>query len=320
MDKCGIATESAGVLELDETKVKGVFDNVIIQEGWGSSGFYPGDVLKRDGARAFPAGTRIFLDHADGPVEKSDRLIGVTQEAARYVEEDGVPKLRAPMRFFSDKLGWVKERAEAKVIEVSIRSGVTYAQGERAGRFGKVVTAFTEGISVDVVARGGAGGKFGTIQESAQIGQAALENQIGDDVALTAEETAAIANAFVEGLKPQFAAITSALGDLKVASESKGAPLVALTAREINTKIVAAKLGDKGASRVYEAVEAAEIADEAFVDKEIAREASIREEAAAEAKAALGQGNAQFDESGKPGDTDTYKLGTIGSWGVANGS
>lgn len=318
----GIATESAGVLELTETKVKGVFDNIIIREGWGSSGYYPGDVLHRDGPQVFKAGTRIFLDHAEGPVEKAGHTIGVLQEDARADTVDGKAVLRAPMRFFTTgvhNVDWIKERAEAKAIEVSIRSGVKYAAGEREGRYGKVVTALTEAFSVDVVARGGAGGTFGTIQESAPIGVDHSENQEGEIVPITKEEATAIADAFAEALAPKFEAINTSLGDLAKAPKAQEAALVALKPSEIAAKITAGKLTEKATERVYAAAEAEGVVPTAeFIDREITREADIAKESRDALIAEKGEGF--FEESATPGSQgkadEAYKPGTIGSWAV----
>jgi len=322
VDKLGIATEDIGAdLASQAPKTGRVWDVVVIEgDRWGSSGYYPGDVLERDGARAFPAGTQSFEDHAEpGAKDLVGKMLGVTLEPARFVVEDGVPKLRAPIEFFEDKIDYVKARAKATGI--SIRSGVKFAPGERGGRFGKIVTALTEGISIDVVTRAGAGGKFGVIMESAQPGQAESEIQEGSDMPLTKEERAEIAaesaTAIANALKPTFDAFTTALGDLKKTQVAESAG-TALTLREINTKITAAKLSEKGAERVYTAIEGAEVATEKFVDTEIAREVSMKEEAAAEAKAKLEEGGIVFNEDGTVHTEETaseeYKAGDIGAW------
>lgn len=320
----GIATESAGVLELTPTKVEGVFDNIIIREGWGQSGYYPGDVLHRDGPKVFKAGTRIFLDHAEGPIESAERTIGVLQEDARADKVDGRAVLRAPMRFFKTgvhNIDWIKERAEAKAIEVSIRSGVKYSAGEREGRYGKVVTAMTEAFSVDVVARGGAGGSFGTIQESAPVGVDHSENQEGEIVPVSKEEINEIATAFAEALAPKFETINTSLGDLAKSQKVEETKLVALKPSEIAAKIAAGKLSEKATERVYAAAEAEGVVPTAeFIDREIGREADIAKESRDALIAEKGDGffeeagAAGGDGAGKP--TGAYKPGAISAWAV----
>src|SRR5690625_6670486 len=56
--------ESGGMVLKETNSKKGIFYiKVISADVQGSSGYYPAEVLERDGARAFPAGTHMFLDH-----------------------------------------------------------------------------------------------------------------------------------------------------------------------------------------------------------------------------------------------------------------
>jgi hypothetical protein len=62
---------------------------VLITPGKGSSAIYTEDVLRRDGAVAFPAGTHSYINHLqEGDVRSPEKLWGVLAEDARY--EDGV--------------------------------------------------------------------------------------------------------------------------------------------------------------------------------------------------------------------------------------
>ena len=54
--------ESGGMVLKETNSKKGIFYiKVISADVQGSSGYYPAEVLERDGARAFPAGTHMFL-------------------------------------------------------------------------------------------------------------------------------------------------------------------------------------------------------------------------------------------------------------------
>lgn len=296
--------------EVTTTQPGIVFDNVLIEgDRWGSSGYYPATVLEKDGPRAFPAGTQIFEDHAEVGQDKVSKLLGVLAEAARYeVQEDGKKVLRAPMRFYSDKADWVKERMGA--LGISIRSGVTFAPGTREGRTGKIVTSFTEGISVDVVTRAGAGGKFGTIKESAR--PAGMEEADTEGKSMTPEEIAAIsagiAGAVAEALKPSLDAQTTALGELKT-SVAESAPK-GLTASQVSEKLTTAKLSKGAQERVWTEFEA-----KGDVEAKIAEESAMWAEAVAEAKKA--GGNANFDESGKDKDGEqTVTESGVSGWAV----
>lgn len=62
---------------------------VLITPGKGSSAIYTEDVLRRDGAAAFPAGTHSYVNHlTEGEVRSPEKLWGVLAEDAHY--EDGV--------------------------------------------------------------------------------------------------------------------------------------------------------------------------------------------------------------------------------------
>lgn len=319
-DKYGVATEQGANLTLDhEVDKEGsglTFDNVIIEgDRWGSSGYYPATVLERDGAKVFKAGTQIHIDHTeDGKTDSAGTLIGELAEDARYVvEEDGTPVLRAPMHFYATGIhnaDWVKERA--KRLGVSIRSGVTFMDGTRAGRKGRIVTSFTEAISVDVVSRAGAGGKFGRIKESAHPASAHEEHEKGTPV--EKEEIEAIgkaaALAVAEVLAKPLGDIATAVGEVKVAQESAGQPKP-LTASETASEITKAKLSDTASARIWAVYEA-----KGDVRGEIAREEQIRKEAVAEAQKGLG--NVQFDEHGQPVTNEqTVKESGVSAWKTA---
>lgn len=140
----------------------------IITAGWGSSGYYSRQLLERDGARAFPVGTHMFLDHP-GRAEETDR----PERSVR----DLAARIATPPRMAGNQLV-----AEADIFEVwrpvidslaediglSIRALGETEHGEAEGRKGAIVTALTEGISVDFVTRAGAGGKVGQLIESAR--------------------------------------------------------------------------------------------------------------------------------------------------------
>jgi hypothetical protein len=62
---------------------------ILITPGKGSSAVYTEDVLRRDGASAFPAGTHSYVNHLqEGEIRSPEKLWGVLSEDAYY--EDGV--------------------------------------------------------------------------------------------------------------------------------------------------------------------------------------------------------------------------------------
>jgi hypothetical protein len=146
----------------------------IISPGWNKSGtrYYPADVLRRDGAVAFPANTPQFVDHrplvngrvTEGSVEK---LAGRSLQAANYLDNgpDG-PGLYAPTRHVET---WRSTLAALKdAIGVSVDVPIQGAQGEIEGRRGVIVSRLlpSQMNSFDYVTLDGAGGKIISVQEA----------------------------------------------------------------------------------------------------------------------------------------------------------
>lgn len=141
---------------------------VIIEAGWGSSGYYSEDVLKRDGPRVFPAGTHMYLNHptpreeAERPERSVDELVGKTVEDARMVGN----QLVSVAEIYEH---WVPViDAMADDIGLSIRGYGTEEFGEKEGKSGPLITALLEAESIDYVTRAGAGGAIGRLIESAR--------------------------------------------------------------------------------------------------------------------------------------------------------
>ncbi|MCH7945458.1 MAG: hypothetical protein IIC73_05505 [Armatimonadetes bacterium] len=143
----------------------------IIAPGWGSSAYYPAEVLERDGPKVFTKGIQMFLDH---PTESEDRdrpersvrdLVGALASDARYDENGpagpGLYADAAVVGPFKDALDEL-----APHIGVSIRSFGVAPEGEAEGRKGPVLERFDSARSVDFVTAAGAGGKVLPLMES----------------------------------------------------------------------------------------------------------------------------------------------------------
>jgi len=140
----------------------------LIQPGRGSSGYYPAEVLKRDGPGVFKAGTQMFWNHPTD-AEESQRPEGDLNHLAAITTSDAVfdengkdgAGLYARAKVFSDYADKVKEKG--KHIGLSIRAGGLRDDGAAApdGRKG-IITALKNAQSVDFVTRAGAGGKVFT--------------------------------------------------------------------------------------------------------------------------------------------------------------
>lgn len=147
----------------------------IIEAGWGSSGYYSREVLARDGAKAWPAGTHMYLNHP-GEFEDSDRpernvadLVGVIASTPRMEGN----ALVAEADVFAHWTPMINEVAPH--IGVSIRAMGEMEYGEAEGRQGVIIKSLDEGISVDYVTKAGAGGKVGQLIESARAQSASIE-------------------------------------------------------------------------------------------------------------------------------------------------
>lgn len=135
---------------------------------WGSSGWYGQEMLTRDGPQVWPTGTQVYMDHP-GATEQHDRpersvrdLAGKIVTTPAY-EADG---LYADVEFYPHVAPIIEAMWED--VGMSIRAAGTAETGERDGRTGPIITSLTEGVSVDVVTRAGAGGKLVALLESAR--------------------------------------------------------------------------------------------------------------------------------------------------------
>lgn len=146
----------------------------VIQPGWGSSGYYPEEVLERDLPKIYPAGTKNFWDHAT-PTQEAERPEGSLRDLASVTTE--------PVKYLKDGPkgpgGYVKAKAAeafrqpiddlAKYIGMSIRATGKAKEGKAPdGRRGKIIEQLTSGISIDYVTTPGAGGQVLQLFEAAR--------------------------------------------------------------------------------------------------------------------------------------------------------
>jgi hypothetical protein len=184
------------LIPLSEASVRkdGTAEIKIIAPGWGSSGYYSADVLKRDGAKVFTPGVKMYIDHptrtqeAERPERSITELAGELTTPARWV--DNHPQgagLYADAKIFPQ----FKEtlQAIAPHIGVSIRALGRAQAGDAEGRKGSVIQEISSARSVDFVTQPGAGGKVVALMESmrsnpqmTQITQIREEKNMNDEV------------------------------------------------------------------------------------------------------------------------------------------
>lgn len=193
-----VLTEASPLIATPEgVSEKGIwFTRIIEADVEGSSGFYPAEVLRTYGPSAFPAGTHVYLDHptADEEHERPERsvrdLAGFLVDDARFEEGPNGRGLFARIQFTEDQKDRIKSLAP--VLGLSIRAAGDVAQ-EADGR--RVVRSISQGLSVDVVTRAGAGGRLVTMTESTTPGSPPVEQaapSAGDGVIPSTSGTGAL--------------------------------------------------------------------------------------------------------------------------------
>jgi hypothetical protein len=145
----------------------------IIAPGWGSSGYYPAEVLERDGPKVFKSGLKMYWNHptATEEAERPERdlrdLAGELVSDARW-DANGPkgPGLYAQAKVFEGYKGAVEELAPH--IGVSIRAVGRARAGEADGRQGAIIEQLVQARSIDYVTEPGAGGKVLQLFEAAR--------------------------------------------------------------------------------------------------------------------------------------------------------
>lgn len=180
----------------------------LIQPGWGSSGYYPSEVLERDGPLVFTKGTKMFWDHptaAEEAMRPEGSLKDLAAELvsdARFTDGPAGPGLYADAKVFEGYQSAVNDMA--KHIGVSIRASGRAVAGEAEGRKGPIVQQLSAAKSVDFVTEPGAGGKILDMFEAARPQQSTVqkepevnEKQFQEAVAKFEQENARLREAII---------------------------------------------------------------------------------------------------------------------------
>lgn len=148
----------------------------LIAPGWGSTAYYPAQVLERDGPRTFTAGTKMYWNHqtmreeAERPEGSLNDLAAELVSDARW-DADGPQGagLYASAKVFEKFAPAVKDLKDH--IGVSIRAMGLSKSGEREGRTGPILERLLSARSVDFVTVPGAGGRILEMFEAARDGR-----------------------------------------------------------------------------------------------------------------------------------------------------
>lgn len=155
----------------------------LIGPGWGSSGYYTEEVLRRDGPKVWPKGTKMYADHPSISEERDRPERSIKDIAAVFSETpawENDPRHGPGLYTRAKVVDTWRPHIEALIgnIDASIRAGGKVKQGEAEGRKGLIVEELAKGYSVDFVTSGGAGGKVISLAESAHTRRSQNENEI----------------------------------------------------------------------------------------------------------------------------------------------
>lgn len=218
----------------------------LIQPGWGSSGFYPAEVLERDGPVVFPAGTKMYWNHptlseeAERPEGDLRNLAAELVSGARWEAAGAAgPGLYADAKVFGPYQAAVEELAPH--IGVSIRAAGRAVAGEADGRTGRIVQQLVNARSVDFVTEPGAGGQIISMFEAARRDvstqrRKGAEAQDGstDNGALQAQEAIEM-----EELQTQLAEAQQQIEELRTANARLAEALVLRDAHALAGEVLA---------------------------------------------------------------------------------
>lgn len=144
---------------------------LIAADTWGSSGYYPAEILERDGPKVFTAGVQMFENHLtesqeyERPEGDLRNLVGkLISDAVFEPDAEHGPGLYADVEFYESYVPRINEIGDD--IGLSVNAGGLTDWGVMADREGPIVIAMLSAKSVDVVTKAGAGGKLTSILES----------------------------------------------------------------------------------------------------------------------------------------------------------
>lgn len=135
----------------------------LIDPGWGTSGYYSREVLQAAAENnVFPKGTQMFMvsDEEHFNAERNPYQLAAVTEADAVWLDDGFDGegLYSEAHVFADHQDQVKDKG--KSLELSIVAGGKGSTGTVGDRQGFIVESIERSQSVDIVAKGGRGGKM----------------------------------------------------------------------------------------------------------------------------------------------------------------
>lgn len=274
----------------------------------GSSGYYPRDVIERDGPTAWPAGTKIYADHPSMD-EIENRPERSVRNIAGYLLEDAVMEqdgLYANVQFGRDYRTLVEDFHS--VLGMSIYAGgeIEESEDESGNIVRKVSSIYPSPTnSVDLVTVAGAQGaitealteSFREIAEN-KSGVTATDKESERIVPMDDKDIKAIVDGLTEALAPTIAAVNTLVESLKPdEAGDEGEPDLAA----VTESAVEAGLPKQARAKVVEAVKAGAAVEEAikaekdYIESVLA-EVKTEEEPAGETGKIRESGSGSLDE------------------------
>ena len=328
---------AAGIVPLIEAKADaaGTIPVKIIDTGWGSSGYYPREVLQQAvNARVYAAGLQMFWNHPSKTDEK-DRPERDLRDLAAVLTEDAWwdehgpkgPGVYARAKVFSPYRDAVAEMGP--YIGLSHYVWGESKPGEAEGRKGEIITRIVAARSVDYVTLAGRGGAIAEAfraarpQEPTDEQKAAGNHMTGAEPTLTLESLKREHPEIIEALRTEIensAAMKEAqaqmetklkeaqteLEEAKVENARlKEAQILAEAKVFVESKVKTATIPDLTKARIVESLSKTPVVKDGKLD-EAAYAAKIEETVKAEAEylAKLGAGKPSgMGNSTPPGQT-----------------
>jgi hypothetical protein len=215
----------------------------------GTSGYYPEEMLRRDGPKVFVKGTPMYLDH-QMPDEKTHRPFGSVMNYAAelaedaYYENDG---LYADIEVFEHQIPMIKSLKDK--IGISIRAFGNCTDEVINGKTVPVFQTLTRARSADFVVRAGAGGKIVEALEAATEDSESASEEQKEETNMTNEILEAL-EGFKKDVDSRFAAIEEALKPAEIVTvkaETNDADIL-----EIAESLAASSLSVEGRKRVLD--------------------------------------------------------------------
>lgn len=252
--------ESFGLSVLGKIEGKRIWRVKVIAPGKGSSGYYPEEVLRNDGPRAWPIGSLSHIDHQSNDERwnhpaKSLKTVGGAVASEPVYEDDGPegPGLYCNIEFTKEWAPFIEQLHEH--IGISISGKGMLSETETVDDIPVVEMLLPHPTnSIDVVTAAGAGGKFSEVIEQFFEHDRKDPGMKPEDIEKIGKALAdALVPSLVEALKPE---------PVAEAEETEG-----VSSAEVAEALIGADLPEVARKRVYSAVEAGSELDEAIKEQ-----------------------------------------------------